>query len=100
MSDADVKMPEPEPYPDGKALWFAVCETRKVPRDRAEGEWRYWEGEFMTQGEWQIAATIYARAAVLAERERCAKVCEDLYYSQGNAASGLTCAAAIRKGTP
>lgn len=39
----------------------------------------------------------YARAAVLAERERCAKVCEDHFTHDGPYRQGASlCAAAIR----
>jgi hypothetical protein len=45
----------------------------------------------------------YARAAVLAERERCAKVCEAEAESLGSGgkrdAAALCCASAIRAGT-
>ena len=43
----------------------------------------------------------YAAAAVAAERERCAKVCESLVdLDDGSCDEVERCAAAIRKGTP
>ena len=103
MSDADVKMP-PLPEP---AYWYVVDKHGAATLCADERDARKVAAECAT--DWpnlapyrvvQLVTADQLRAAVLAERERCAKVCDDLYYSQGNAASGLTCAAAIRKGTP
>ena len=95
MSDADVKMP---PLPETR--YVLAREGDGYTADMILSEPGYSDDHLYDY------AKAYARAAVLAERERCAKVCEDLHHSwrwddEPDSPSGpRDCAAAIRKGTP
>ena len=91
MSDADVKMP---PLPETR--YVLAREGDGYTADMILSEPGYSDDHLYDY------AKAYARAAVLAERERCAKVADE-YATWGgsNFAEWFRkCAAAIRKGTP
>ena len=69
MSDADVKMP-PLPEPDG---WIGANDI---------------DPDAGSEGYSMPTLQAYARAAVLAERERCAKVCEEFEAEWARLARG------------
>ena len=103
MSDADVKMPEPDPALKDVALLLnqlilmssakAQQEPGEPPQDRiTDADIDGLEADVLEA----------VRAAVLAERERCAKLADE-YATWGgsNFAEWFRkCAAAIREGTP
>lgn len=101
MSDADVKMP---PLPETR--YVLAREGDGYTADMILSEPGYSDDHLYDY------AKAYARAAVLAERERCAKVCEAEHVLESlDTESGHPCdisyntalrdaAAAIRKGTP
>jgi hypothetical protein len=40
----------------GKELFIACCLAKSRSREDAEFDWANWEGDFMTQAQWQVAA--------------------------------------------
>lgn len=102
MTTETVELP---PLPEHAAAWVIPGDDGGSLKEWVDAK-AFSEGEFTAPLFTASQMREYARQAVLAERERCAKVCEDIYddpagnngYDAYYTRPYLECAEAIRKG--